>query len=156
MPLRDPLRLSSEFGPRRSPFNAEVEMHRGVDLVAGAGTPIYAAGGGVVKIAGRWQDYNYSEYGKLGKFILIEHGDTGYQSLYGHCSALLVKDGDVVEPGQVIARVGNTGWSTGPHLHFAIVYKNQFVDPKLYLLHFDSSKFLEEVLQDQDQTEREE
>jgi murein DD-endopeptidase MepM/ murein hydrolase activator NlpD len=146
MPLKDMGRLSSDFGPRRSPFSDSAEMHRGIDLTADIGTPVYAAGGGEVIMAGRWQQYNSSEFAKLGKFVMIKHGETGYETIYGHCSRVLVKEGDIILPGQEIAKVGNTGWSTGPHLHFAILLNKQFVDPKLYLLHFDSVKFLEQVL----------
>lgn len=145
MPLQHGLRLTSDFGPRRSPFTASVEMHRGIDLASDEGTPVYAAGGGEVVMAGRWQQYDSSEFSRLGIFVLIRHGDTGYETLYGHCSRVLVKEGDTVKAGQVIAEVGNTGWSTGPHLHFAIIHKQQFVDPKLYLLHFDSGEFFEEI-----------
>lgn len=153
MPLKAELRMTSNFGPRRSPFTTGVEMHRGVDLAAPQGTPVYAAGAGVVEMAGRWQTYDASDYSRLGEFVLIRHGDTGYETIYGHCSKVLVRKGDEIKPGQLIARVGNTGWSTGPHLHFAIIHKNKFVDPKLYLLHFDSGRFLEEILVHQEQDE---
>lgn len=142
LPIRFPIlgkfRLTSAFGPRRSPFSRKVEMHRGIDLAAKRGVLIVAAGSGIVESAGRWSDMGDPKYARLGRFVKIRHGETGYVTLYGHCSEILVKTGDEVVAGQKIAKVGNSGWSTAPHLHFGIIQNNRYVDPKFYLLYFDA------------------
>jgi murein DD-endopeptidase MepM/ murein hydrolase activator NlpD len=142
MPIRLPIRggfdFASGFGPRRSPFAAGIEMHNGIDLAAPEGTVVLAAGSGVVSLAGRWTDLRLPEYGRLGLFVRLEHGETGYSTIYGHCSRLLVRQGDRVSAGQPIALVGNTGWSTSPHLHFAICKGEEYFDPRDYLLFFDT------------------
>lgn len=142
IPIRFPLaanfRFSSGFGPRRSPFSRSVEMHKGIDLSAARGSTILAAGAGTVKFAGRWNDIGDPQYARLGRFVQIVHGDSDYETIYGHCDRLLVRAGDTVSAGQAIALVGNTGWSTAPHLHFAIIHRDRYVDPKFYLLYFDA------------------
>lgn len=97
--------LTSNFGRRWG------RQHTGVDLASPTGTPIYAADGGTVSLAGR--------YGAYGLCIIINHGN-GYQTLYGHTSKLFVKPGQKVSKGEKIANVGSTGRSTGPHLHFEV------------------------------------
>ena len=107
-------RISSGYGVRGSRF------HQGVDIAPRVGTPIRATASGRVKSSG-WQ-------GGYGKTIVISHPEG--ESLYGHCSSLSVSKGQWVEQGQVIGRVGNTGRSTGPHLHFEIKdIKRQSFDP---------------------------
>ncbi len=100
---------------------AETEAHSGLDIAVRAGTPIRAAGGGVVTEAG--VDPNY------GSYVLINHPD-GYQSMYGHASRVLVTRGDTVQAGQVIGLSGSTGRSTAPHLHFEIRRNGQQIDPR--------------------------
>lgn len=114
--------LRSGFGLRRHPILGYVKMHTGVDWAAPRGTPIYAAGNGVVEKEG-WE----SGYGK---FILLRHHN-GYETAYGHMSAYAagVKEGEPVRQGQVIGFAGSTGLSTGPHLHFEIRINGRFVDP---------------------------
>lgn len=150
LPIRFPImgnfRFTSGFGPRRSPFSRKVEMHRGIDLAARRGTYILAAGTGVVENAGRWSDMGDPKYARLGQFVKIRHGETGYTTLYGHCSEILVKAGDEVTAGQKIAKVGNSGWSTAPHLHFGIIQNNRYVDPKFYLLYFDAELIVNTVI----------
>ena len=108
--------LTDYFGSRRG-------AHRGVDIGARAGSPIYAAASGTVLI---------SQWGRsYGNFVKIDHGD-GYVTVYAHASELLVKPGQWVSKGQVIARVGSTGKSTGPHLHFEVQHYGSPVNP----LHF--------------------
>lgn len=156
LPIRFPLdstfELSSAFGMRRSPITRNMEMHRGIDLSAKRGSVIMAAGSGVVQYAGRWNDIGKPNYSKLGLFVQIKHGRSAYTSLYGHCSRLLVKPGDTVKAGQPIALVGSTGWSTAPHLHFAILHNERFVDPTFYLLKFDADLFFNAVIVDNDAT----
>lgn len=101
----------SGFGTRLDPFTGRRSQHDGVDFVAPTGTPIVAAAGGVV-VASEW----HHEYGNM---IDIDHGN-GLRTRYAHASKVLVKVGDLVRPGQLIARVGSTGRSTGAHLHFEV------------------------------------
>ena len=117
-------RITSEFGWRKSPFGNKKEFHHGVDLAADVGTPVMAAGRCKVIYAGRDRVY--------GRLIKIDHGN-GYITWYGHNYRLLVKEGDQVEKGQVIARSGNSGRSTGPHLHFAVEKNGNYSNPLLYL-----------------------
>lgn len=114
--------MRSGFGLRRHPILGYVKMHTGVDWAAPSGTPIYAAGNGVVEKEG-WE----SGYGK---FILVRHHN-GYETAYGHMSAYArgVHEGEHVRQGQVIGFVGSTGLSTGSHLHFEIRINSRFVDP---------------------------
>lgn len=111
--------ISSRFGVRSS------GMHKGLDIAAQLGTPIVAAAAGTVEAAG-WSDSGY------GNFVLITHGN-GIQTLYAHCSALYVSAGQYVEQGSIIAAVGSTGWSTGPHLHLEIRVNGVRVNPQYYL-----------------------
>jgi len=101
----------SSFGARIDPFTGRRTQHDGVDFVAPPGTPILAAAGGVV-VAAEW----HTEYGNM---IDIDHGN-GLKTRYAHASKSLVRVGDLVRPGQMIARVGSTGRSTGAHLHFEV------------------------------------
>ncbi|MEE0980439.1 MAG: M23 family metallopeptidase, partial [Acutalibacteraceae bacterium] len=103
-------------------------LHTGVDIAADEGTGIVAAYNGVVK------DTGYGE--KKGNFVLMEHSD-GTQTLYCHCSEILVTEGSVIRAGELIALVGNTGWSTGPHLHFEIRIDGSSVDPLDYIKETD-------------------
>lgn len=118
--------ISSTFGLRDSPFGrgGSETFHKGVDIAAYSGEPVYAAGDGKV-IYADWK----SGYGRL---VAIDHGN-GLTSEYGHNSALLVEKGDKVKKGQLISRVGSTGASTGPHLHFTIKKNGNAVDPMIYL-----------------------
>jgi len=113
-------RITSGFGSRFHPILHRTRMHTGVDFGAAYGTSIHAAGGGTVILA----HYN-SGYGNC---VVIDHGN-GVTTLYGHCSALLVSAGDVVQQGQTIARVGATGMATGPHLHFEVRHNGVPVNP---------------------------
>jgi murein DD-endopeptidase MepM/ murein hydrolase activator NlpD len=103
--------LTSGFGYRRDPFTKEMHFHRGIDLAAPAGTTVRAALDGKVIVVG------YDSV--LGNYILIRH-QISYSSLYGHLSQIWVKRGSTVTRGQRIGAVGNTGKSTGSHLHFEI------------------------------------
>ena len=116
--------LSSSFGWRRNPVTGRYAMHEGLDFAAPRGTPIRAASGGVVTEAGRVSGY--------GKIVEINHGN-GLVTRYAHASRLDVKVGDIVEKGQVIANVGTTGRSTGPHLHFEVRMAGHPLNPTLFL-----------------------
>jgi murein DD-endopeptidase MepM/ murein hydrolase activator NlpD len=100
-------------------------MHTGIDLAAPKGTPIYSAGAGVVVFAGWKNGY--------GNVVELDHG-FGYHTLYGHSSKLLVKVGDTVGRGSVIALVGSTGNSTGCHLHYETIIDDQKINPEPFLL----------------------
>ena len=99
---------------------SETEAHPGVDIAVPVGTPVRAAGGGTVSLAGVSDDY--------GIFVLVRHPD-GYETMYGHASRLLVRDGDEVAACQVIVLSGNTGRSTAPHLHFEVRRGGRSIDP---------------------------
>ena len=114
--------ISSDYGPRTNPY---VGFHKGIDIGMPMGTPICATKDGTVSTS------LYSN-GSYGYYIVLDHGD-GIQTLYAHCSELLVSVGDVVTKGQVIAKVGSTGNSTGPHVHFEVRINGERVDPLPYL-----------------------
>ncbi len=112
--------LSSYYGVRKDPFNGRATMHKGVDFAGKEDTGIIATASGVVT----WASKRYG-YGNL---IEINHGD-GLATRYGHNKNLLVNVGDVVDKGQVIARMGSTGRSTGPHVHYEILRNNKQINP---------------------------
>lgn len=116
--------LTSAYGYRTHPITGRYSFHNGVDLANDSGTPIYAAKTGTVTTA----TYN-SVYGY---YVVINHGD-GYSTLYGHMTNYTVSVGDVVYGGQLIGKMGSTGWSTGPHLHYTIYYNGGTVNPADYL-----------------------
>lgn len=117
-------RLLSKFGWRKHPITQKRRMHKGVDFAAWIGAPIQATADGVIEYAG-WS-------GTFGYVIVIDH-DYGYRTIYAHCSQLLVKKRDVIKKGQIIAQVGTTGISTGPHLHYEVRRWRQAVNPIVYL-----------------------
>ena len=116
-PLNGKFRISSGFGPRRAPTAGASTYHKGVDLAAPTGTPVQAAKGGVVTISTHQMSGGRSV--GYGNWIEIKHDD-GTKTRYGHLNARNVSPGTRVEAGQVIGTVGNTGTSTGAHLHFEV------------------------------------
>lgn len=116
--------ISSEFGWREAPIAGASTNHKGIDLAAPMGTPIYAAAAGTVTTA------RYSS--SAGNWVVINHGN-GLQTYYMHASALYVSEGQTVSKGQNIAAVGSTGQSTGPHLHFQVMQNGTPVNPRNYL-----------------------
>lgn len=118
---------NSDFGNRLDPFSRRRAFHSGVDFNAPRGTPIHASAGGRVIFAGRRPQY--------GLTVEIEHME-GLVTRYAHASKIHVAVGDVVMPQALIAEVGSTGRSTGPHLHFEILKDGYFVNPSIYLSHF--------------------
>lgn len=120
--FRSPLggRLTSFFGGRVHPIFRQWGFHNGLDIAAPYGTPVGAARGGVVVSSG-WM-------GGYGKAVIIQH-DEGFKTLYGHLSTINVRPGQKVKAGQFIGRVGSTGWSTGPHLHFTLWQYNKLINP---------------------------
>jgi murein DD-endopeptidase MepM/ murein hydrolase activator NlpD len=117
-------RVSSAYGWRIHPVYGYKKFHYGIDLAANQGTPIVASRSGKVIKA----TYDSS----AGYFVTIDHGD-GFSSKYLHMTHYIVKKGDYVTAGQVIGYVGSTGASTGPHLHFGILYKGEYVNPANYI-----------------------
>jgi murein DD-endopeptidase MepM/ murein hydrolase activator NlpD len=117
--------LSSRYGRRLDPFTGQPALHRGLDFSAPVGTAVIAPAAGRVKRASR--------RGSLGLLIEIDHGN-GVVTRYGHLSGFSVNKGDWVTRGQVIGRVGNTGRSTGPHLHYEVVSNGRTENPWLYII----------------------
>lgn len=123
--LRTPVdgaRMSSRFGPRKHPILGYTRMHKGIDFAAPRGTPVYAAGDGVVEKAARWGGY--------GNYIRIRHNGV-FSTAYAHLAgfAKLLRPGMTVRQGQVIGYVGSTGRSTGPHLHYEVHKDGAAIDP---------------------------
>ena len=123
-PLRVPLVVTSRYGYRPHPVTGRYRFHEGIDLRAATGTRVYASRGGRVIFAGRKGGY--------GKIVGIEHEDD-FTTWYGHLSRIRVKVGQWVSQEKVIGLSGNTGISTGPHLHFEIRYKGRSEKPTQYL-----------------------
>ncbi len=113
-------RYSSYFGYRNNPITHQHAFHTGLDIAVPTGTAIRAAYGGTVRLVG--------EDGRSGKYVTISHDD-GYETFYCHCSETLVTEGTVVRAGEAVAKVGATGWATGPHLHFEIRKNGTKLDP---------------------------
>ena len=113
-------RISSPFGERIHPVYGKKSFHKGVDLAAPNGTPIYATADGVVAFAGVCNGY--------GNFIKLNH-QNGYKTGYAHMSSMVVKTNDKVKKGDLIGYVGSTGTSTGNHLHYEVYYNDQVTDP---------------------------
>ncbi len=115
-------RLTSGFGYRLDPFTGIRRMHYGIDLANDVGTPVRATMGGTVAVTG-------NQIRGYGKYVVVKH-KYGFQSLYGHLDSIGVRQGQYVSQGQQLGTIGNTGRSTGPHLHFAIYKNNAPVDPQ--------------------------
>jgi murein DD-endopeptidase MepM/ murein hydrolase activator NlpD len=123
-PLDHMTRISSGFGNRTDPFTGGRAYHAGLDFPAPKGTTVMSAGYGKVTFVGQRSGY--------GNTVEVTHA-SGLLTRYGHLSAFLVKEGQIVNTGTPIAKVGSTGRSTGPHLHFEVRRKDQAVDPGKYL-----------------------
>ncbi len=113
--------VSSSFGFRKDPFTGKKKFHAGMDMAADAGTEVKAAMAGRVQMTDDQKGY--------GKVVVLDHGQ-GYTTLYAHNSDITVKAGDWVQKGTTIAKVGSTGRSTGPHLHFEVRKDGQRLDPE--------------------------
>ncbi len=142
VPARSPLRgedvvLTSAFGSRRSPYTRAMEFHSGIDLAAPAGTRILAPAAGLVVWAGAVEADRRNDWWRLGRTVVIASGDS-FRTLFGHCREILVRPGMRVRAGDPIATVGDTGWTTGPHLHYEVRRRSGTnwiaVDPFDYLL----------------------
>ena len=141
-PLRGELVLVSSFGNRRSPFTRELEFHPGVDLAAALESPVHATADGVVAFAGQVPLGRSSAWWRYGNVVIVRHGgdqDGGFVTVYGHNGQIAVKARQPVKRGDLLASVGNTGWSTSPHLHYEVRRKGadgiyRPVDPLIYIL----------------------
>lgn len=116
--------LSSYFGMRTDPFNGRREFHKGMDFAGKEGSPVHATAAGVVTWAGKRYGY--------GLMVEVNHGN-GYATRYAHNRKILVKIGDVVEKGQQLSEMGSTGRSTGPHVHYEVIYQGRVVNPAKYV-----------------------
>ena len=123
-PVKADLDISSRFGGRSNPFGWGYEFHNGIDFPGPVGTPILATAPGTVKKA-EWG-------GGYGYHVVIDHG-YGYETLYAHMSKLKVERGDIIERSDTVGLLGNTGRSTGPHLHYSVYENGELVDPEEYL-----------------------
>lgn len=116
--------LTSRYGPRVSPFTGRTQKHSGIDIASRHGTPIVAPAEGRVSYVGK--------KGPLGNTLMLDHG-FGVKTIYGHTHEIFVKAGDRVERGQKIAAIGNSGRSTGPHLHYVVEVQGKTRDPLDYI-----------------------
>ncbi len=116
--------ISSKFGRRTDPLIHKAAFHPGMDFRGNTGDAVHATADGVVEKAG----YNKS----LGRYIFLSHGN-GYETIFGHLHKILVKKGATVSRGQTIGEIGNTGRSTGSHLHYGIRYKKKTINPMKYV-----------------------
>jgi murein DD-endopeptidase MepM/ murein hydrolase activator NlpD len=116
--------ISSRYGRRTDPFNGHSAWHAGIDFAGKAGSDVITVASGVVT----WAD----ERSGYGRMVEINHGN-GFKTRYGHCKEIKVKVGDIVRKGDVIAAMGSTGRSTGPHVHFEVYQNGRTVDPAAYI-----------------------
>ena len=119
------VQMTSPFGARFHPIKQAIVFHEGVDLAGPAGQPVYATGDGVVESA----EFNFSGYGNV---IVIDHG-FGYKTRYAHLQEIRVAEGHVVIRGDRIGTLGSSGLSTGPHLHYEVLYRGEHVNPWNFL-----------------------
>ena len=112
--------ITSHYGYRVHPIRGTTRLHTGMDFGVGYGVPILSADNGVVIHSG-W-------YGGYGNTVIVDHGG-GFTTLYAHASSLAVSAGQTVKQGQMVSRVGSTGFSTGPHLHFEVRYNGNPINP---------------------------
>jgi murein DD-endopeptidase MepM/ murein hydrolase activator NlpD len=124
-PLQD-MKITANFGYRIHPVTNEKKFHRGIDLRAEIKTPVYATADGVVRFA------QSNDYGDFGRVIIIAH-NFGFETVYAHLKSTSVKLGDVVKKNQLIGTTGNSGRSTGPHLHYEVRYASMVLDPKDFI-----------------------
>ncbi len=116
---------SRGFGMKHDPFTGYKQMHRGIDIANHTGTPIIATADGVIR--------GISRTSGMGKMVTVDHG-YGFKTRYGHLSEAKVKNGQRVKRGDVIALMGSTGYSTGPHLHYEVIRNGKFMNPAKYIL----------------------
>jgi murein DD-endopeptidase MepM/ murein hydrolase activator NlpD len=134
--------LTSPFGKRLNPFTRVGDFHKGLDLSAPTGTPIYATADGVVSFAGRYPIRQSVQWWRFGNVVVINHADR-FITIYGHCDTVRVRPGQVVKQGEAVATVGSTGWSTNSHLHYEVRTDLEQpgtylpIDPRIYILNYE-------------------
>ncbi len=132
--------LTSPFGTRTSPFTRAAETHKGIDLSAPTGTPVYATADGVVSFAGRYS-LREPSWWRFGNVVVVNHADR-FITIFGHLDTVKVRAGQKVRQGEVIATVGSTGWSTNSHLHYEVrsdleqPERYLAIDPRIYILNY--------------------
>ena len=134
---RSKMRRLGKYGPRIHPILKTRKIHTGIDMSGPTGLPIYATGNGVIT--------SPVKRGGYGLQVLVDH-QFGYKTRYAHLSKILVKEGQSVKRGDVIGLLGNTGRSTGPHLHYEIIHRGQHVNPINYLNRDMSTQEFEEIV----------
>jgi murein DD-endopeptidase MepM/ murein hydrolase activator NlpD len=138
--------LSSRFGYRIDPFHGGYRLHTGIDFAMKTGNPVYATGDGVV------ESINFEFFG-YGNSVVIDHG-FGYKTLYAHLSSVNVREGMEIKRGDCIAATGNSGRSSGPHLHYEVIYKGAKVNPENYFdLSMSKTEYLAMVNKRADESE---
>lgn len=133
VPDRTVYRISSSFGYRSDPFTGRRKLHTGIDFAIPVGSPVYSTGDGVV------DKVKYSRTG-YGNYIIVDHG-FGYMTRYAHLNSISVNPGDRVVRGDLLGESGNSGRSSGPHLHYEVMYMGKYVNPYNY---FDLNISVEE------------
>jgi murein DD-endopeptidase MepM/ murein hydrolase activator NlpD len=133
--------LTSPFGMRKSPFTRADDFHKGLDLAAPTGTPVFATADGVVSFAGRYPLRDSVAWWRFGNVVVVNH--TGrFITIYGHLDTIKVQPGQQIRQGQNIATVGSTGWSTNSHLHYEVRSDLEQpgtyipIDPRIYILNY--------------------
>jgi murein DD-endopeptidase MepM/ murein hydrolase activator NlpD len=116
--------ISSPYGKRKNPFSGDSEFHKGIDFAGKVGSDVIAVAGGVVTWAGKRHGY--------GRLVQIDHGNR-LVTRYGHNKRMSVKVGDIVKKGQIIAKMGSTGRSTGPHVHFEVIKNGKKTNPYKFI-----------------------
>lgn len=143
MPVaKDKCKVVSGFGMRFHPILKYRRLHSGIDLTARQGTPIYATGDGVVRVAGR----NPQGFGGYGVVAVVDHG-FGFMTLYAHMASVKVRVGQHVKRGEQLGTVGSTGMSSGAHLHYEVIQNGKKVDPVYYFYNDLTPEEYEEVLE---------
>ena len=133
--------LTSPFGNRLSPFTNTTDFHAGIDLAAREGTPVVAAGGGRVVFAGRFPLRRNVGWWRLGNAVVLSHAG-GYLTIYAHLQEIETRRGQYLARGERLGTVGNTGWSTSPHLHYEVRVDSEDsdepvpVDPRIFILDY--------------------
>lgn len=117
--------ITSYYGPRKSPYSNRIKMHEGIDVGAKSGTPILAPADGIITFSGVKPGF--------GNFVQMDHG-YGVETIYAHARKLVAKKGQKVKRGELLAMIGSTGYSTGPHLHYEVRINGTPVDPLYFIL----------------------
>jgi len=136
--------MTAPFGRRVNPFTKGAEIHKGIDLAAAKGTPVFVTADGIVTFAGRVPLSESVAWWRLGNVVVVSHGRR-FLTIYGHCDSVKVRRGDRVLQGTPVAGVGSTGWSTNSHLHYEVRSDLQNpgnfrpVDPRIYILNYEWS-----------------